>query len=89
MHYIALIVVGLIAGGIAKMLIGGDNPTGWIVTAVLGIVGAFLGKYLLGMVVPSLGGEPGFNISTVVSGVIGSGILLVIYHFVQNAMSKN
>lgn len=52
MGILSWIVFGLIAGAIAKLIHRGDDPGGWIVTIIVGIVGAFvggaIGKYLLG-----------------------------------------
>jgi uncharacterized membrane protein YeaQ/YmgE (transglycosylase-associated protein family) len=45
MGIIAFIVLGLIAGAIAKALLPGDDPGGFIVTAIIGIVGALLGGF--------------------------------------------
>jgi len=90
MHYIALVVLGLLAGGIAKMVIGGSNPSGWIVTFVLGIAGAFLGHFIASDVLHwGSGAGLGLNISSLLSAVVGAAILLVIYHFVQKAMASN
>jgi uncharacterized membrane protein YeaQ/YmgE (transglycosylase-associated protein family) len=52
MGILSWIVFGLIAGAIAKLIHRGDDPDGWLITIVIGIVGAFIGgaigKYLLG-----------------------------------------
>ena len=78
MGVIGWIVFGGLVGLIAKFLMPGRDPGGFIVTIVLGIVGALLGGYIgraLGMY---QGNDPvGF-----VMAVIGSIILLVIYRFV-------
>ena len=44
MGILTWIIFGLIAGGIAKLLMPGDDPGGCIVTMILGIVGAFVGR---------------------------------------------
>ncbi len=86
-HIIYMIIIGLVAGGIAKMIIGGNNPSGWVITAVLGIAGAFLGNFLSQML--HIGGAMGeHTIGTIVSATVGAIILLVIYHFVQKAQSS-
>ena len=46
MGILAWIVLGLIAGAIAKAIMPGDDPGGFIVTTLIGIVGAFLGGFL-------------------------------------------
>jgi uncharacterized membrane protein YeaQ/YmgE (transglycosylase-associated protein family) len=48
MHIIWMIIIGFIAGVIAKFVTPGDNePSGFILTTILGIVGAFLATYLV------------------------------------------
>jgi len=44
MGYIALAIMGLIAGAIAKFIIPGKDPGGIIVTMIIGVVGAFIGN---------------------------------------------
>ena len=75
MGFIAWILFGLAVGIVAKFLMPGRDPGGFIITAVLGIVGAVLG----GFIGQSLGfyreGEPaGFLMA-----VIGSIVLLLLY----------
>lgn len=72
------LIIGLIVGGIAKLLMPGKDPGGCIITLLLGLAGAFLGGYLgqvLGIYRP---GEPaGF-----IGSVLGAMLLLLIYRFV-------
>jgi uncharacterized membrane protein YeaQ/YmgE (transglycosylase-associated protein family) len=70
------IIVGLIAGALAKLIMPGDDPGGIVVTIILGIVGAVIGGFLLSLV--GLGGGGGF-ISSIIAGIIGAVILLAIY----------
>jgi uncharacterized membrane protein YeaQ/YmgE (transglycosylase-associated protein family) len=80
MGIIAWIVVGLIAGALAKLIMPGDDPGGIIVTILLGIVGAFVG----GFVVNLLGGAgvTGFNLWSIVVATLGAIVLLAIYRMV-------
>jgi len=80
MGIIAWIVVGLIAGALAKLIMPGDDPGGIIVTILLGIVGAFVG----GFVVNLLGGVgvTGFNLWSIVVATLGAIVLLGIYRMV-------
>jgi uncharacterized membrane protein YeaQ/YmgE (transglycosylase-associated protein family) len=80
MGIIAWIVVGLIAGALAKLIMPGDDPGGIIVTILLGIVGAFVG----GLVVNLLGGAgvTGFNLWSIVVATLGAIVLLAIYRMV-------
>ncbi len=82
MGIIGWILLGLLAGVIAKAILPGDDPGGIIVTAIIGIVGAFLG----GLIARALGlGDPideFFDLSTWLAAIIGAIILLVIYRVV-------
>jgi uncharacterized membrane protein YeaQ/YmgE (transglycosylase-associated protein family) len=46
LHIIWMIVLGLIVGAIARLLVPGRQPMGWVATAVLGIVGSYVGGTL-------------------------------------------
>ena len=80
MSILAWIVVGLIAGVLGKLIMPGDDPGGFIVTILLGIVGAFVG----GFVVSLFGGigVTGFNIWTILVATLGAVILLAAYRLV-------
>ena len=70
------VVVGLIAGVIAKLIMPGRDPGGFIVTIIIGIVGAVIGGWIL----TALGfGPDGGVLGSIIAGVIGAVILLRIY----------
>ncbi len=76
MHIIATIIIGFLVGLVAKILMPGRDPRGFIITTLLGIVGAVVATYLgraLGWYGP--GESAGF-----IGAVIGAIILLAIYH---------
>jgi uncharacterized membrane protein YeaQ/YmgE (transglycosylase-associated protein family) len=79
---IAFIILGLLAGAIAKALLPGDDPGGFIVTAIIGIVGALLGGFLAAALFDAHPLDEFFDISTWVTAIIGSIILLLIYRAV-------
>ena len=82
MGIIAFLILGLIAGAIAKAVLPGDDPGGIIVTLLIGVVGALLGGWLVGML---FGGDPMnefFDISTWICAIVGSIVLLLIYRLV-------
>jgi len=85
MGILAWIVVGLIAGALAKLIMPGDDPGGIIVTIIIGIVGAFVG----GFVVNLFGGAgvSGFNIWSILVATLGAIILLAIYRLVAPRMT--
>ena len=83
MGIIAFIILGLLAGAIAKAIMPGDDPGGWIITAVIGVVGAILGGFLAGAysVDPM---DEFFDISSWLTAIVGSIILLALYRVVVN-----
>jgi uncharacterized membrane protein YeaQ/YmgE (transglycosylase-associated protein family) len=82
MGIIGWIILGLLAGLIAKALLPGDDPGGVIITALIGIAGAFIG----GFITKALGfGDPideFFDLSTWLGAIIGSIVLLLLYRAV-------
>jgi uncharacterized membrane protein YeaQ/YmgE (transglycosylase-associated protein family) len=82
MGILGWILLGILAGVIAKALLPGDDPGGIFVTTIIGIVGALLG----GFIARALGlGDPideFFDVSTWLAAIIGAIILLVIYRAV-------
>jgi uncharacterized membrane protein YeaQ/YmgE (transglycosylase-associated protein family) len=72
---IAWIIIGLVAGALAKLIMPGDDPGGIIVTILIGIAGAFVGGFLTSLVGMGQGGL----IWTIVVATIGAIILLAIY----------
>jgi uncharacterized membrane protein YeaQ/YmgE (transglycosylase-associated protein family) len=81
MGILSWILVGLIAGILAKIAMPGPDPGGIILTIVIGIVGALIG----GFVVNNLLGGPnvtGFNLTSILVATLGSIILLAVYRLV-------
>jgi uncharacterized membrane protein YeaQ/YmgE (transglycosylase-associated protein family) len=72
------IIVGLIAGALAKFIMPGDDPGGFIITILLGIAGAIVGGFLASLI--GIGGG-GFIWTTLIA-TIGAIILLAIYRAV-------
>ena len=81
MGFIAFLILGLIAGAIAKAILPGRQGGGWIITMVLGVVGALLGGWLGGMIFGS-GLQEFFSIQTWLLAIVGSLIVLAIYGMV-------
>ncbi len=81
------IIVGLIAGALAKWAMPGDDPGGIILTIILGIVGAVIGGYVLRLLGLGAGGGTGAWIGSIVAGFIGAVILLAIYRLVANRVT--
>lgn len=78
MSIIATIVVGLIVGAIAKLLMPGRDPGGFIITILLGIAGAFLGTF----VGRALWAGPNYQAGWIMS-ILGAIILLALYRLIM------
>ena len=72
---IVWILIGLVAGALAKLIMPGDDPGGIIVTILIGIAGAFVGGFLASLIGLAEGGL----IWTIIIATIGAIILLAIY----------
>jgi len=81
MGIIWTIIIGFIAGVIAKFIMPGDKePKGFVLTTVLGIIGAFVASYLgqaLGWYAPGQG-------AGLIGAIVGSIIVLFIWHMVAS-----
>ena len=75
MHVIAMIITGLIVGAIAKLLMPGRDPGGWIITILLGIGGSVVA----GFIGRALGWYREGDPAGLIASVVGAVILLVIY----------
>jgi uncharacterized membrane protein YeaQ/YmgE (transglycosylase-associated protein family) len=82
MGIIAFLVLGLLAGAIAKAIFPGDDPGGLIVTMIIGVVGALAGGFLAAALFGAHPLDDFFDISTWVTAIVGSLILLGIYRLV-------
>jgi uncharacterized membrane protein YeaQ/YmgE (transglycosylase-associated protein family) len=82
MGIIAWIVLGLIAGAIAKYIMPGRDPGGIIVTIILGIVGAVVGGFISAAIFGR--GVESLDIMSIIIAIIGAVIVLAIYHMVTS-----
>ncbi|MBL3700926.1 GlsB/YeaQ/YmgE family stress response membrane protein [Leucobacter luti] len=78
MSFIAFLILGLIAGAIAKAIMPGENGGGWFTTLLLGVIGAMLGGWLGGMI---FGADMAafWSLSTWLLAIGGSIIVLLIF----------
>jgi uncharacterized membrane protein YeaQ/YmgE (transglycosylase-associated protein family) len=74
---IGWIVVGLIAGVLAKWIMPGDDPGGIIVTILIGIAGGLLGGFIASQL-----GVGGGNIMNIIIATLGAILLLILYRVV-------
>jgi len=81
LHLLWTCLIGLAAGLVAKLLMPGKDPGGWIITMVLGIAGSFVGTWIGRALGHDQEGQgAGFLLS-----VLGAVILLGAYHFLKRA----
>lgn len=86
MGILAWVVLGLIAGAIAKAIMPGDDPGGFIVTTLIGIVGAFLGGFLGNMLTGT--GLNGFSLWSILLAIVGALLLLWIYRMTTRGRTR-
>ena len=78
---IGAIILGLLAGFIAKALMPGDDPGGFFVTLLLGLAGSLVGFFLFTELL-GIGDDQAFDLGGLVGAIIGTMILLGIYRAV-------
>jgi uncharacterized membrane protein YeaQ/YmgE (transglycosylase-associated protein family) len=79
MHILWTLIIGLVVGAIAKLVMPGRDPGGFIVTILLGIAGAFVAGFLGRSMGWYAEGEPaGF-----IASVVGAILLLLIYRMIR------
>jgi len=73
---ILFLIVGLIAGFIARALVPGPDPMGWVGTMVLGVVGSFVGGTLAALL---FGGTLELSATGLIGSIVGSMIVLLLW----------
>lgn len=85
-HWIAWALLGLAAGAIARAIVPGEERGGWILTMILGIIGAFVGGWIaerIGFLPPS---DPGTWLpgpKSILSSTVGAIIVLSIWKWLR------
>ncbi len=77
MGILSWVILGLIAGALAKWLMPGEDGGGWIITIVLGIAGAFVGGYIGSFL--GLGTTGGLSLGSILTATLGAFLLLFVY----------
>ncbi len=88
MGFLAWIVLGLVAGAIAKLLMPGRDPGGWIVTMLIGIAGAFMGGFI-GRALWGSTGVTGLDMGSIGLAILGSVVLLALYRLIAGRGRSN
>jgi uncharacterized membrane protein YeaQ/YmgE (transglycosylase-associated protein family) len=79
---IAFLILGLLAGIIAKAVLPGKDPGGVLVTMLIGVAGALIGGFLAAALFDTHPLDDFFDVSTWLTAIIGSIILLVVYRMI-------
>ena len=82
MGIIGLIIIGLIAGAIARWIMPGPDPMGWLGTIVLGIVGSLVGGTILGLL---FGGTLELSAAGIIGSILGALLVLFIWRRMRPA----
>ena len=85
MGILSWIILGLIAGALAKFIMPGKDPGGILVTILIGVVGGVLGGFLGKFI--GLGKVESFDLGGLFIATVGSVLLLIIYRLVMKAKS--
>ena len=88
MGFFAFLILGLIAGAIAKAILPGRQGGGWLATLVLGVIGAFVGGWLGGLLFDA-DLQEFFSIQTWALAIGGSLIVLLIWGLITGRKSNN
>ena len=81
MGILSWIILGLIVGIIAKVIMPGKDPGGFIITIILGIAGAFIGGFIASRI--GFGTVTGFDLRSLLIAVGGAVILLIVYRMIK------
>ena len=79
MHILWVILIGLVAGALARLIVPGTEPGGFIVSIILGIVGALVATWLGKVIGWYKEGES----AGLIGATVGAILLLVVYHLIR------
>jgi uncharacterized membrane protein YeaQ/YmgE (transglycosylase-associated protein family) len=79
MGFLWWLIIGLIAGGLARLIIPGKQPMGLLMTMILGLVGSVVGGLISTAIFGYSAADPGFHTGGLIMSIIGAMIVLGIY----------
>lgn len=88
MSFLAFLILGLIAGAIAKLILPGKQGGGWFITLLLGVVGALLGGWI-GSLIFGVGLEEFWDLGTWLLAIGGAIIVLLIWGLITRGSRNN
>ncbi|BDZ48044.1 membrane protein [Frondihabitans sucicola] len=86
MGVISFLIFGLVAGIVARLILPGKQPGGWIATLILGVIGAFLGGFIGSLIFHADFGT--WSLANFILSVVGAIIVLVIYGAITGRGTK-
>ena len=82
MGILSWLLLGLIAGALARLIMPAKGPQGILITAVIGVAGAFVGGFIgAGL---GIGSVQGFDLTSLFLATVGAAVLLLIYHALRS-----
>jgi uncharacterized membrane protein YeaQ/YmgE (transglycosylase-associated protein family) len=81
--FLLFLIVAAVCAWIAEAVVPGRIPGGFLASAVVGVIGAWLGSSMFGHIGPDLAGVP------VISAIIGAGILVMALALLSNVFVRN
>ena len=88
MSFLAFLILGLIAGAIAKLILPGNQGGGWFMTLLLGVVGALLGGWV-GSALFGIGMDQFWDLGTWLLAIAGSIVVLLIWGLITRGRNKS
>lgn len=88
MNILTWIILGLIAGALAKLIMPGKDPGGCLVTTGIGILGAMIGGFI-GTEVFDFGTVTGFNLRSLLIAILGAILLLTVYRLLFGSKNRS
>jgi uncharacterized membrane protein YeaQ/YmgE (transglycosylase-associated protein family) len=82
MGILSWLILGLIAGAVAKWIMPGDDPGGLWITILIGVAGAFVGGFIGSLI--GIGAVGGLSVGSILTAVGGAVLLLFVYRKVKN-----
>ena len=73
------LIIGLVAGGLARLMVPGRQPMGLVLTMILGLVGSVIGGFISSLIFGYDPRDPGFHAGGLIMSTIGAILVLAVY----------
>lgn len=82
LSFIWWLIIGLVAGALARLIMPGKDPMGLIATIILGVIGSVLGGLLSGLIWGT--GQGGFQAAGLIMSIIGALVVLFVWRMIRS-----